>query len=226
MNKPKINYQSILENTIKEIKGLETTPTLLLHSCCAPCGSYVLEYLAEHFAITVYYYNPNITFDDEYKKRYIEQQEFIERINKTSKNKISFLGGEYDTQEFYEKIKGYEKIREGGERCFRCYDLRLTQTAKIANQLNFNYFTTALSISPLKNSVKINEIGIRLEEELGVKFLRADFKKKNGYKRSIEISKDHNLYRQDYCGCIYSKNEREEWEQIKLKKSIIKEELN
>ena len=226
MNKPKINYQSILENTIKEIKWLETTPTLLLHSCCAPCGSYVLEYLAEHFAITVYYYNPNITFDDEYKKRYIEQQEFIERINKTSKNKISFLGGEYDTQEFYEKIKGYEKIREGGERCFRCYDLRLTQTAKIANQLNFNYFTTALSISPLKNSVKINEIGIRLEEELGVKFLRADFKKKNGYKRSIEISKDHNLYRQDYCGCIYSKNEREEWEQIKLKKSIIKEELN
>ncbi|WP_028855763.1 epoxyqueuosine reductase QueH [Psychrilyobacter atlanticus] len=212
MNKPKINYQVILEKKIKEIEKLDYIPTLLLHSCCAPCGSYVLEYLANYFKITVYYYNPNITFDDEYQKRYVEQQEFIEVINKTAKNKIEFLGGEYDTKEFYNKIKGLEDVREGGERCFECFDLRLTQTAKMAKELNYDYFTTALSISPLKNGQKINEIGIELEERLGIKFLRADFKKKNGYKRSIELSRDHNLYRQDYCGCVYSKLEREEAE--------------
>ena len=207
----KINYQKVLEKEIKEIEKLDYIPTLLIHSCCAPCSSYVLEYLADYFKITVYYYNPNITFDEEYKKRYIEQQEFIKEINKTSKNKINFLGGEYDTKKFFDTIKGYEEIREGGERCFKCYDLRLTHTAIMAKELNFDYFTTTLSISPLKNSKKINEIGIRLENELGVKFLQADFKKKNGYKRSIELSRDHNLYRQDYCGCIFSKNEREEF---------------
>jgi predicted adenine nucleotide alpha hydrolase (AANH) superfamily ATPase len=205
----KVNYQIILDKEIKKIEELDYTPTLLIHSCCAPCSSYVLEYLADYFKITVYYYNPNITFNDEYQKRYIEQQEFIVAINKAAKNKIEFLGGNYDTKEFYDSIKGYEKIREGGERCFKCYDLRLTQTAIIGKELNFDYFTTALSISPLKNSAKINEIGVRLEGELGVKFLQADFKKKNGYKRSIEISRDHNLYRQDYCGCTFSKEERE-----------------
>lgn len=215
MNKPKINYQVVLDKKIKEIEKLDSIPTLLLHSCCAPCGSYVLEYLADHFKITVYYYNPNITFDDEYQKRYVEQQDFIKVINKTAKNKIEFLGGTYDTKEFYDKIKGLEDVREGGERCFKCFDLRLTQTAKMAKELNYDYFCTALSISPLKNGQKINEIGIELEERLGVKFLRADFKKKNGYKRSIELSREHNLYRQDYCGCVYSKKEREEDEKKK-----------
>ena len=215
MNKPKINYQVILEKEIEKIEKLDYIPTLLLHSCCAPCGSYVLEYLADYFIITVYYYNPNITINDEYKKRYIEQQEFIKEINKNSINKIKFLGGNYDTQEFYDEIQGLEKVREGGERCFQCYDLRLTHTGIMAKKLNFNYFTTALSISPLKNSGKINEIGIRLEKELGIKFLKSDFKKKNGYKRSIEISHNYNLYRQDYCGCIYSKVEREEHEKKK-----------
>ena len=181
----KVNYQIILEKEIKKIEELDYTPTLLIHSCCAPCSSYVLEYLADYFKITVYYYNPNITFNDEYQKRYIEQQEFIVAINKIAKNKIEFLGGNYDTKEFYDSIKGYEKIREGGERCFKCYDLRLTQTAIIGKELKFDYFTTALSISPLKNSSKINEIGIRLEGELGIKFLQADFKKKNGYKRGV-----------------------------------------
>lgn len=215
MNKQKVNYQVILEKTIKEIKKLDYVPTLLLHSCCAPCGSYVLEYLADYFKITVYYYNPNITFDDEYQKRYDEQQEFIKIINKNSKNKISFLGGEYDTKQFYDKIRGLEGIKEGGERCFECFDLRLTQTAKTAKELDYDYFSTALSISPLKNGQKINEIGIELEEMLGVKFLKADFKKKNGYKRSIELSREYNLYRQDYCGCVYSKKEREEDEKKK-----------
>ena len=215
MNKPKINYQVILEKEIKEIEKLDYIPTLLIHSCCAPCSSYVLEYLSDYFKITVYYYNPNITFHDEYKKRYIEQQEFIEALNKIAKNKIDFLDGEYNTTEFYDKIKGLEHIREGGERCFQCFDLRLAQTAKVAKELNYDYFTTALSISPLKNGQKINEIGIELEESLKIKFLKADFKKKNGYKRSIELSHEHNLYRQDYCGCIYSKKEREEDEKKK-----------
>lgn len=215
MNKPKVNYQLILEKKIKEIEKSDYIPTLLIHSCCAPCSSYVLEYLADFFKITVYYYNPNIAFHDEYQKRYIEQQEFIEALNKIAKNKIEFLGGVYDTAEFYNKIKGLESIREGGERCFECFDLRLTQTAKMAKELKYDYFCTALSISPLKNGQKINEIGIELEERLGIKFLRADFKKKNGYKRSIELSHDYNLYRQDYCGCVYSKKEREEDEKKK-----------
>jgi predicted adenine nucleotide alpha hydrolase (AANH) superfamily ATPase len=205
----KINYQKILEKEIEKIEKLDYTPTLLIHSCCAPCSSYVLEYLANYFKITVYYYNPNITFNDEYEKRYVEQQEFIRAVNETSKNKIEFLGGNYDTKEFYDFIKGYEHIKEGGKRCFKCYELRLRKSAIAAKKLNFDYFTTALSISPLKNSNKINEIGIKLEEEFGIKFLQADFKKKNGYKRSIEISREHNLYRQDYCGCVYSKKERE-----------------
>lgn len=215
MNRPKINYQMTLEKKIKEIEKLDYIPTLLVHSCCAPCGSYVLEYLSNYFKITVYYYNPNITFHDEYQKRYLEQQEFIEAINITAKNKINFLGGEYNTRDFYEKIKGLENIREGGKRCFQCFDLRLTHTANMAKKLNYDYFTTALSISPLKNGQKINEIGIGLEEKVKVKFLRADFKKKNGYKRSIELSRDYNLYRQDYCGCVYSKKEREEDEKNK-----------
>lgn len=204
----KINYQSILEQELKNIEKSGQVPSLLLHSCCAPCSSYVMEYLSNYFNITIYFYNPNITFEDEYRKRAIEQQEFIDRMD--PKNPIKYLEGRYRTEEFYNKIKGYEGIREGGERCFRCYELRLEEAAIKASELNFDYFCTALSISPMKNAAKINEIGADLSEKYGVKFLHSDFKKKNGYKRSTEISREQNLYRQDYCGCAFSKKEREE----------------
>lgn len=204
----KINYQSILEEEIKEIEKNEYVPSLLLHSCCAPCSSYVMEYLSNYFNITIYFYNPNITFEDEYKKRAIEQQVFIDNMN--PKHPINYIEGRYRTEEFYNKIKGYEAIREGGERCFRCYELRLEESAIKANELGFDYFCTALSISPMKNATKINELGAELAEKYNIKFLHSDFKKKNGYKRSTEISKEQNLYRQDYCGCVFSKVERED----------------
>ncbi|GLI54818.1 hypothetical protein PM10SUCC1_03330 [Propionigenium maris DSM 9537] len=209
----KINYQSILEEELKKIEREEGVPSLLLHSCCAPCSSYVMEYLSNYFNITIYFYNPNITFEEEYRKRAVEQQEFIDRMN--PKHPIKYIEGRYETEEFYNKIKGYEKIREGGKRCFRCYELRLEEAAIKAKDLGFDYFCTALSISPMKNARKINEIGADLEEKYGVKFLHSDFKKKNGYKRSTEISKEQNLYRQDYCGCAFSKAEREEHARMK-----------
>ena len=216
----KINYQSILEDELKRIEGQERIPSLLLHSCCAPCSSYVMEYLSNYFNITIYFYNPNITFEEEYKKRAVEQQEFIQRMN--PKNPIKYLEGRYETEEFYNKIRGYEKVREGGERCFRCYELRLEEAAIKAKELKFDYFCTALSISPMKNAKKINEIGAALEEKYGVKFLHSDFKKKNGYKRSTEISREQDLYRQDYCGCGFSKAEREEYAKMKAEQEEVK----
>lgn len=209
----KINYHSMLEEIIKKIEKEGRVPKLLLHSCCAPCSSYVLEYLSDYFEISIYFYNPNITFEDEYEKRAVEQMEFIQRMS--PKHPISFIEGRYDTEEFYRKIKGYEKVREGGERCFRCYELRLEEAAIKAKELGYDYFCTALSISPMKNAGKINEIGADLQEKYGVEFLHSDFKKKNGYKRSTEISREENLYRQDYCGCVYSKVEREEHERMR-----------
>ena len=181
-------------------------PTLLLHSCCAPCSSYVLEYLSEYFRITVFYYNPNIYPQEEYAMRVGEQQEFIRRF--PAKYPISFIEGAYDTQRFYEMAKGMEEVPEGGERCFRCYELRLREAGELACARNSDYFTTTLSISPLKNADKLNEIGMRIGEELGVTYLQSDFKKKNGYKRSTELSKEYGMYRQDYCGCVYSYRER------------------
>ncbi len=203
----KINYHLLMEKEIEKIKNLSYVPTLLLHSCCAPCASYVLEFLSDYFKITIFYYNPNITSCEEYQKRALEQQEFINKINEKSKHKIKFLEGRYEVEDFYSEIKGLENTREGGERCFKCYKLRLLETGNVAKTKKFDYFSTVLSISPLKNSKKINEIGEKLQEKLGVLFLNGDFKKKNGYKRSIEISHKYNLYRQDYCGCIYSKKE-------------------
>lgn len=201
------NYQIELEKIIKNhlVKG--ETPTLLLHSCCAPCSSYVLEYLSQYFKITVFYYNPNIYPDEEYFKRVSEQKEFIRRF--PAKNKIDFIEGVFDKERFYDITRGMENIAEGGERCFKCYDLRLRQTAQMALAQGFDYFTTTLSISPLKNAAKLNEIGLNLSQEYGVKYLVSDFKKKNGYKRSVEISQQYNMYRQDYCGCIFSKQQRE-----------------
>ncbi|ADO82741.1 protein of unknown function DUF208 [Ilyobacter polytropus DSM 2926] len=203
----KINYQKELEQILEKIKKSEKKPKLLLHSCCAPCSSYVLEYLSEYFDITVNFYNPNITFEKEYQKRLEEQKIFNRDI--AVKNKINLIEGRYDVEEFFKCIEGLEDSKEGGERCFRCYALRLEDTAKKAKEKGFDYFSTVLSISPLKNSQKINEIGKELQEKYKVKFLIGDFKKKNGYKRSVELSKNHDLYRQDYCGCVFSKLERE-----------------
>lgn len=198
----KVNYQKILDKKLEEIKALDKAPSLLLHSCCAPCSSYVLEYLSEFFDITIFYYNPNIHPENEYRKRVQEQKEFISQL--PTKRKINFIEEHYNTREFFDIAKGLEEEREGGTRCFKCYKLRLREAAKKAKKLNFDYFTTVLSISPHKNAEKINEIGDKLAEELDIKFLNSDFKKKNGYKRSIELSKKYNLYRQNYCGCVYS----------------------
>ena len=189
------------------IKKEKKVPRLFLHSCCAPCSSYVLEYLSEYFEITVFYYNPNIFPESEFEKRIHEQEKLIREL--PAKHTIHFQAGNYDSEKFYEMAKGLEMIPEGGERCFRCYELRLREAARFAKEGRYDYFTTTLSISPLKNAQKLNEIGERLAGEYGVAYLVSDFKKRNGYKRSTELSKIYGLYRQDYCGCIYSKNQRE-----------------
>lgn len=201
------NYQKELEKRIEILKRDGKVPSLLLHSCCAPCSSYVLEYLSEHFSITVFYYNPNIFPEEEFEKRIEEQKMLIEKL--PARHKISFQAGDYDSEKFYQLAKGLEQIPEGGERCFRCYELRLRKVAEMAREGGYDYFTTTLSISPLKNAAKLNEIGELLGKEYQVPYLSSDFKKKNGYKRSTELSKEYGLYRQDYCGCIYSKLERE-----------------
>ncbi len=197
----KINYQYKLDGIIN---SLEKTPTLLLHSCCAPCSSYCLEYLSKYFSITVLYYNPNIYPEEEFYKRANEQKRLIEEL--PAKNPVSLVVDEYDPQEFFSAVKGLEHIKEGGERCFACYRLRLERAAKYAAEYNFDYFCTTLSISPLKNAQKINEIGEELSEIC--RFLPSDFKKKGGYQRSVELSKEYGLYRQDYCGCVFSQAER------------------
>lgn len=202
MNTSKINYQKELEKLLSQLEEEKNVPTLLIHSCCAPCSSYVLEYLSEYFRITVFYYNPNIYPDSEYTKRIVEQQKLIRDMKFTYP--VSFLAGKYDKEKFYEMAAGMEDLKEGGARCMKCYELRLTETARQAAAGGFHYFTTTLSISPMKNAQKLNEIGLRVGEEYGVKYLVSDFKKKNGYKRSIELSKEYGLYRQDYCGCEFS----------------------
>jgi len=202
------NYQKELD---KIIDGLgERVPTLFLHSCCAPCSSYVLEYLCRYFRITVFYYNPNISASEEYRKRVEEQKRLVEAYNREEKGyPISVIEGDYEPKLFFDMAKGYEDCPEGGERCFRCFDLRLRETAKRAGAGGYDYFATTLTISPLKNAQKLNEIGQQLSGEYEINWLPSDFKKKNGYKRSIELSAEYELYRQDYCGCAYSKAERE-----------------
>lgn len=201
----KRNYQKELDLIIK--KEERRTPTLLLHSCCAPCSSYVLEYLSAYFAITVLYYNPNIYPAEEYSRRVEEQKRLIGSLSVT--HPIHFLEGRFDPGEFYDAVKGLEHIPEGGERCHACFRLRLEEAALAARQGKFDYFTTTLTISPLKNAAKLNEIGEQLADSYGLHWLPSDFKKKNGYKRSIELSAQYGLYRQDYCGCVFSKQERE-----------------
>ncbi len=199
----KINYQKQLDTIIEGLG--ESVPTLLLHSCCAPCSSHCIEYLSQYFKITVLYYNPNIYPEAEYEKRKAEQKRLISQM--PTKYPVSFLDCDFESESFYKAVKGLEKCREGGERCFVCYRLRLEKTANMAKSHGFDYFTTTLTISPLKNAQKINEIGNELSEEYSVKFLPSDFKKREGYKRSIELSREYNLYRQNYCGCIFSQNE-------------------
>lgn len=201
----KINYQKNLDKIIENIEKSGETPTLFLHSCCAPCSSYVLEYLSEYFKITIFYYNPNIYPEEEYLKRVAEQKRLISQL--PTKNKVDFEEIGYDSSEFFNAVKGLENIPEGGERCFACYKLRLEKTAKLAAEKGFDYFATTLSISPYKNAQKLNEISEELGEIYKVKALPADFKKKEGYKRSIELSAEYNLYRQNYCGCVFSKRE-------------------
>ena len=213
------NYQKELDKIIEKTGAAEgCAPTLFLHSCCAPCSSYVLEYLRQYFRITVFYYNPNITEDEEYRKRVAEQKRLIAAYNETMAEQemlteqkrtgyhIEIVEGDYEPERFFEMAKGLEACPEGGERCFACYALRLRETAKRARAGNYDYFTTTLSISPLKNAAKLNEIGEKLAVEYGVVWLPSDFKKKDGYRRSIELSREYNLYRQNYCGCVYSKD--------------------
>ena len=196
-----INYQKELDKIIENIQRDGHRPSLLLHSCCAPCSSYCMEYLTQYFDITIYYYNPNITDEKEYRLRVEEQQRLIQEFSG-----IKFEEGPYDPESFYAIAEGLEMVPEGGERCFRCYELRLRQAVEAAKLGDYDYVTTTLTISPLKNSKKLNEIG---QELAGENWLPSDFKKKNGYKRSVELSAQYDLYRQNYCGCVYSKEEAE-----------------
>ena len=245
------NYQKELDKIIESIgTGEAGAPTLYLHSCCAPCSSYVLEYLRKYFQITVFYFNPNISMEEEYRKRVAEQKRLIAAYNEAIAEEytpgrnlrdekehslqalnenmpdaqipgeqsrgyyIEIIEGDYRPECFYEVVRGMEQCPEGGERCFACYELRLRETAKRARTGKYDYFGTTLTISPLKNAVKLNEIGEKLAEEYSVSWLISDFKKKGGYQRSIELSGEYDLYRQDYCGCVYSKEERDRQKQV------------
>ncbi|MBR1814520.1 MAG: epoxyqueuosine reductase QueH [Lachnospiraceae bacterium] len=208
----KRNYQRELEAIIGDpaSKG----KAVFLHSCCAPCSSYCMEYLCRVFRLTVFYYNPNIFPEEEYRLRAAEEKRLIEAYNaeiregKREGFPIQIVEGEYQPERYFAIAKGYETVPEGGERCFRCFALRLSETAKAAKEAGMDYFSTTLTISPLKNAEKLNEIGEELGKEYGVPWLPCDFKKKNGYKRSIELSAQYGLYRQNFCGCVFSKNQR------------------
>ncbi len=199
------NAQRWLDQTLAANARTGRTPSLLLHACCAPCSSYVLEYLSAHFAITVYYYNPNIAPEPEYRFRAAELQRLIASM--PAAHPVAYLEGAYDPDRFYAQSRGLEQQPEGGERCFRCYRLRLESTAQAAQAGAFDCFTTTLSISPYKNAAKLNEIGASLAASYGVPYLFSDFKKRGGYARSCELSAAYGLYRQDYCGCVYSQAE-------------------
>ena len=197
----KVNYDKVLENIIS---NLEYKPKLLLHSCCGPCSSYVITYLKDYFDITILYYNPNIEPKEEYEKRKNVQLKLIKELNIKS---LNFLDSDYENNIYQEKVKGYERDKEGGRRCHICYELRLRKCAKLASELGYDYFGTTLTVSPYKNAQVLNAIGESLAKEYNVKWLYSDFKKKDGYKKSILLSKEYDLYRQDYCGCLFSKRD-------------------
>lgn len=202
----KINYQKQLDHITAQIgESLPENkkPHLFLHACCAPCSSYVLEYLTHYFRITLFYYNPNITPESEYTKRVKELKRFLREAG--YENRVTFLEGNYDPSLFFEAVKGMENLPERSIRCYHCYALRMREAAREAARLHADYFTTTLSISPHKNADWINEIGQKLEQEFGVRHLPSDFKKKSGYLRSIALSEEYHLYRQNYCGCVFSK---------------------
>lgn len=202
------NYQKQLEEVLKRMKEEGKRKRLLLHACCAPCSSYCLEYLREAFALTVFFYNPNLTEQEEYRRRVEEEKRLIALMNgQEGSSQIEILEGRYEPERFLEAAKGLETCKEGGERCVRCFALRLGETARVAAEGKFDFFTTSLTISPLKNSALLNRIGAQEGERYGVRFLPSDFKKNNGYLRSTQLSRLYGLYRQNYCGCIYSKVE-------------------
>lgn len=212
MENQKINYQKLLDKTISE---LTERKTLLLHACCAPCSSYVIEYLSSFFDITIYYYNPNIHPEAEYNRRLQELKDFLGKFPKALETKIKLIVDSYDTEDYFSSTKVREEInlqteREMGERCRRCYEFRMKRAWEYAEKNNFDYFTTTLSISPHKDSSKINKIGADLQEKSTstLKYLFSDFKKKGGFLRSLEISEEFGLYRQDYCGCVFSMRNR------------------
>lgn len=198
-----INYQKALDRTIEQLNG--RTPHLLLHSCCAPCSSYCLEYLSQYFEITVFYYNPNIFPPEEYSLRVEEQQRLAQQLPHA--NPIHFMEGEYNPDCFFEAVRGLENEKEGGARCKICFEMRLRRAALAATQLHSDYFTTTLSISPLKDAQLLNQLGAKIGAEMGVAYLHSDFKKRNGYQRSTELSKQYGLYRQSYCGCVFSRQD-------------------
>ena len=198
-----MNYQKELEKIIEKL-DLNSRPKLLLHACCGPCSSYVVEYLSKYFDITIYYYNPNIYPKEEYERRLNELKKFMSIFN----NNINVIEEIYNEEDYNSAVKNLEHLGEKSIRCYNCYEFRMDKAAKYARENNYDYFTTTLSISPHKNSKWINEIGSLLEQKHNIKYLYSDFKKKEGYKRSLELSKEYNLYRQDYCGCKYSKKER------------------
>ena len=201
------NYQRELDRIILDLQERGAVPKLFLHSCCAPCSSYVLEYLSEYFMITDFFYNPNIFPEEEYRKRESELERLISRMHTV--HPVRFMAGRYDPDRFFEAVRGMETVPEGGKRCRICYELRMRESARLAAEGGYDFFTTTLSISPLKNAVWINEIGEDLAKEYGVRHLPSDFKKRGGYQRSIELSGEYGLYRQNFCGCIFSVNSRD-----------------
>lgn len=205
--KTKINYQIEMEKELKRLAGAGSRPVLVLHSCCAPCSSAVLERLHEAFELVVFYYNPNISPEEEFRHRAEEQLRLVRQM--PLRDDVRVVEGEYDPGNFYAKVRGYEDAPEGGERCSICFEMRLRKTAEYARSIGAQYFTTTLSISPLKDAQRLNAIGEALAAEFGLKYLLSDFKKKEGYRRSCVLSEEYGLYRQDFCGCVFSKMERE-----------------
>jgi hypothetical protein len=200
----KRNYQKELEGILKDLPS-DSPKKLLLHSCCAPCSSYVLEYLSRYFEIIIFYYNPNIGRAEEYEKRVAELKSLISRVQ--YHYPVTLIEGAYEPERFYQAAKGLEQEPERGKRCYECYKLRLAETARLSKELGTDYFTTTLSISPMKNADWLVQIGEELAETYGIHYLPSDFKKKGGYQRSIELSNTYGLYRQNYCGCVFSVRE-------------------